>query len=206
MSKLAPVIDRPMISCIAEGLGPDGVSLFISGTEGARDINALHEHGITTVINCAVNLDINYADTLTHTESPGKCGAGNAAVRTYKVGLVDGGGNPIDMMLGAYFILESSLIQTLPERASYPNRKRGNVLVHCRGGRSRSVALVALFLHRQKPELFPTLDDSISHVRVARELHPDEWFETPKQTLIDAAEHAVKVLNLIEAGKAEKVS
>lgn len=201
MGKVAPVIERPMISFIADGLGPDGVSLFISGTEGARDIDALHEHGITTVINCAVNLDINYAETLTHAEASGKRGAGTAAVRTYKVGLVDGAGNPIDMMLGAYFILESTLVQTLPERASYPNRKRGNILVHCRGGRSRSVALAALFLLRQKPELFPTLSDAISHVRVTRELHPDEWFETPKQTLIDAAEHAVKVLKLIDESR-----
>lgn len=201
MSKLAPVIDRPMISYIADGLGPDGVSLFISGTEGARDIDALHEHGITTVINCAVNLDINYADTLTHAAESGKRGAGNASVRTYKVGLIDGGGNSADMMLGAYFILEGSLDQTLPERASYPNRKRGNVLVHCRGGRSRSVALVALFLHRQKPELFPTLSDAISHVRVTRKLHPDEWFETPKQSLIDAAERAANVLNLIDESR-----
>ena len=204
MSKKAPVIDRPVISLIAEGLGPDGVSLFISGTEGARDISALKGLGITTVINCALNLDINYADTITHAEEPGKVAAGSGPLKAYKVGLIDGPGNPIDMLLGAYFILEGALDQTMPERASYPNRERGNVLVHCRGGRSRSVALCSLFLHCQKPDQFPNLSDAISHVRVARKLHPDEWFETPKQPLIDAAEHAAKLLKQMRQDRATR--
>ena len=124
----------------------------------------------------------------------GRVAAGSGPIKAYKVGLIDGSGNPIDMLLGAYFILESALDQTLPVRPSYPNRQRGNVLVHCRGGRSRSVALVALFLHVQKPDLYPNLTDAISLVRVKRELHPDEWFETPKPPLIEAAEHAVRAL------------
>lgn len=192
MKKKAPVTDRPVISFIAENLGPDRVSLFISGTEGARDVATLKELRITTVVNCALNLDINYADTITHAPVPGKAAAGYAPIKAYKVGLIDGPGNPSDMLLGAYFILESALDQTLPERASYPNRARGNVLVHCRAGRSRSVALAALYLHLNKPEIYPDLSDAISHVRVARELHPDEWFETPKQPLVEAAEHAAR--------------
>jgi len=192
MKKTAPFIDRPVISFIAENMGPDRVSLFISGTEGARDIAKLKELGITTVVNCALNLDINYADTLTHEAELGKAAAGYGPIKAYKVGLIDGPGNPSDMLLGAYFILESALDQTLPVRASYPNRARGNVLVHCRAGRSRSVALAALYLHLNKPDIYPDLSDAISHVRTARELHPDEWFETPKQPLIDAAEHAVR--------------
>jgi|TARA_B110000211_G_C14078023_1_gene553105 hypothetical protein len=197
MTKKSPVIYRPAISFIADDLGPDQVSLFISGTEGARDVAKLKELGITTVLNCALNLDINYADTITHAQSDGKAAAGIGPIKTYKVGLIDGPGNPIDMLLGAYFILESALDQTLPERASYPIRARGNVLVHCRGGRSRSVALVALFLHAQKPELYPELADAISVIRTMRELHPDEWFETPKQPLIDAAEHAAQALQCL---------
>ncbi|WP_112322203.1 dual specificity protein phosphatase family protein [Oceanibium sediminis] len=197
MNRQAPVIDRPAISFIDNNLGPDKVSMYISGTEGARDVAKLKELGITTVVNCALNLDINYADTITHAAEQGKVAAGSGPVKTYKVGLIDGPGNPTDMLLGAYFILESALDQTLPERASYPNRDRGNILVHCRGGRSRSVALVALFLHLQKPEQYPTLADAIAHVRETRELHPDEWFETPKQPLIDAAEHAVRALRVL---------
>ena len=201
MTKKAPIIDRPAISFIANDLGPDRVSLFISGTEGARDVAELKELGITTVVNCALNLDINYADFITHAQDNEKVAAGSGPIKTYKVGLIDGLGNPIDMLLGAYFILESALDQTMPERASYPNRERGNVLVHCRGGRSRSVALVALFLHVQKPKLYPELADAISFVRTMRELHPDEWFETPKQPLIDAAEHAVQGLKYLRQSK-----
>ncbi|TNF19059.1 MAG: protein phosphatase [Rhodobacteraceae bacterium] len=194
MTKKAPVIDRPAISFIADDLGPDRVALFISGTEGARDIASLKDLGITTVVNCAQNLDINYAERLTHAPEDGKAAAGFGQMKTYKVGLIDGPGNPIDMLLGAYFILEGALDQTMPDRASYPNRERGNVLVHCRGGRSRSVALVALYLHVQKPGAYPDLADAIAEVRKMRELHPDEWFETPKQPLIDAAEHAARAL------------
>lgn len=200
MKKIAPVIDRPAISLIAKDLGPDQVSLFISGTEGARDLDLLAQHGVTTVVNCAVNLDFNYVTEPKFEADGNKCAAGSAPVRTYKIGLVDGPGNPEKMMLGGYYILESALTQTLPDKASYPVRARGNILVHCRGGRSRSVALVALFLHRQKPDLFPVLADAIAHVRETRELHPDEWFETPKQMLVDAAQHASDAITILENG------
>ena len=199
MTDKALSTDRPEISLICGNLGPDKISLFISGTEGARNIRKLSALGITAVVNCAVNLDINYAESVNYEASNGKAAAGVAPLRTYKVGLIDGTGNPVDMLLGAYFILESALKQIMPTRASYPNRKRGNVLVHCRGGRSRSVALVALFLHIQKPDSYPNLADAISFVREMRKLHPDEWFETPKQPLIDAAEQAVRSIHILRS-------
>jgi hypothetical protein len=198
MSITAPVFERPEISLIAEDLGPDRVKLFISGTEGARDVEALTELGVSTVINCAVNLDINYVDRPNLPEAGSKRAAGTAPFRTYKIGLVDGDGNPQKMMLGAYYILESALDQSLPRKASYAVRHRGNILVHCRGGRSRSVALVALFLHLQKRDLYPTLADAIAHVRVTRELQREEWFETPKQVLTDAAQHAADAIDLLD--------
>lgn len=201
MDRVAPVIDRPEISLIAEGVGPDGVSLFIGGAEGARDIEMLREFGITTVVNCAINLDINYVDAPDLRAERGKCAAGTAPVRTFKIGMVDGDGDPPRTILAGYYILEGALHQTLPDRRSYPVRRRGNILVHCRGGRSRSVALVALFLHHQQTDLYPTLADAISHVRKARELHPDEWFETPKQALIEAAQHASDAIRLLEQGR-----
>ena len=55
------------------------------------------------------------------------------------------------------------------------------MLVNCRGGRSRSVALVG-FLHVEMPERYPTLESALAHVRTQRDLQPDEWFETPKPT------------------------
>ena len=198
MTKFAPVYDRPTVSLISEGLGPDGVSLFIGGSEGARDLVLLEKNGITTVINCAVNLDINYVDVPNLPASAGKCAAGSGSVRSYKIGLIDGAGNPKKMLLAGYYILDGAMNQTMPDKPSYPYKERGNVLVHCRGGRSRSVALVALYLHRQQPNAFPELDDAIQHVRIMRRLREDEWFETPKPVLIEAARHAADAIKLLE--------
>lgn len=198
MAQVAPRYDRPAISLIATGLGEDGISLYIGGSDGARDVALLEAHGITTVVNCAVNLDINYVTDPVEVASPGKCAVGHGAVRSYKIGLIDGDGNPGRMMLAGYYILDGALKQVLPERASYPNRRRGNVLVHCRGGRSRSVALTALYLYRNQPETFASLDDALAHVRVARALREDEWFETPKPMLVEAARRASEAIDLLE--------
>ncbi|MEY4984049.1 MAG: hypothetical protein RIR62_2315 [Pseudomonadota bacterium] len=150
------------------------------------------------VVNCAVNLDINYvADPLIPAE-PGKCAVGHAPVRSYKIGLIDGPGNPVNMLLAGYYILDGALKQVLPERFSYPNRQRGHVLVHCRGGRSRSIALAALFLHKAQPELFPTLDHAIDHARLQRGLPEDEFYKAPKPVLIEAARKASAAIDLLE--------
>lgn len=87
--------------------------------------------------------------------------------------------------------MRSALLQQIPDKPSYGNRRRGNILVNCRGGRSRFVALVALFMHLECPERYPTLDDAIALIREKRPLHPDEWFETPKPSLTRLAEHAI---------------
>ena len=73
-------------------------------------------------------------------------------MRYYKLGLIDGPGNPETMMLAGFYLLRGAFEQQLPEKATYPRRARGNVLVNCRGGRSRSVALVALFLAVEMPD------------------------------------------------------
>ena len=75
------------------------------------------------------------------------------------------------------------------------------MLVNCRSGRSRSVALVALFLHKQQPILYPTIDRAIAVIREKRELRPDEWFETPKPMLYAAARRASEWIEMIENGK-----
>ncbi|XAZ26125.1 dual specificity protein phosphatase family protein (plasmid) [Sinorhizobium sp. B11] len=194
-----PVYARPAISLIAEGLGPFGATLFIGGGSGASNIGLLREHQITTVVNCAVNLDINYVTADEETADVRASGYGD--IRYYKVGLIDGEGSPDTMMLGAYYVLDGALRQTMPKRETYPFPDGGNVLVNCRSGRSRSVSLVALFLHKQQPHFYPTLDDALAIIRERRELHPDEWFETPKPMLYDAARRASEWIDLIEAQK-----
>jgi predicted protein tyrosine phosphatase len=96
-------------------------------------------------------------------------------------------------------LLDGAIRQELPEKRSYPQRDQGNVLVHCRGGRSRSTALVALYLHLNLPDKFPSLDMAIAHVREKRELHPDEWFSAPKPMLLDAARRAADIVHGLKA-------
>lgn len=192
-----PRYDRPHISRVYENLPGYGIDLYVGGREGASDIPLLKRHGITTVLNCAVNLDFNYVaepapDALNDVDF------GHAPIRYYKLGIVDGPGNPQTMMLAGYFQLKGALDQILPEKPSYSVRERGNVLVSCRAGRSRSVILVALFLHLRLPAEFPTLEDAINYVRGKRELRPDEWHETPKPMLIAAAARTARWARMIE--------
>ena len=185
----------PLLSLIAQGLDPYGADLFIGGTAAASDVDLLRRHGISTVVNCTINLDVNYVAGPDGGDANGApdalCRSGTAPFRVFKLGLVDGE-NPRGMMLGGYYILYGALHQTLPEKQSYPRREQGNVLVHCRGGRSRSVALVALYLHLRDPMRFPELENAIAVVREKRGLRPDEWFKAPKQALIDAALEAAR--------------
>ncbi|MCP1315794.1 dual specificity protein phosphatase [Halomonas sp. 707D7] len=176
---------RPPMSLIEPLLPGRGVALYIGDSDAASSPALLEEHGITTVINCAVNLDIDLVAT--GPAEPGRLAHGAGQFRYYKIGMIDGPGNPHEQMLAAYFILRAALDQVMPDKPSYPLRDKGNVLVHCRGGRSRSVTLVSLFLHLEMPSRYPTLESAVAHVRQARKLHPNEWFETPKPELFEAA-------------------
>jgi hypothetical protein len=199
MEQTSPKYDRPPLSLIEAGLPRYGVDLYVGGQEAAGDPALLGTRNITTVVNCAVNLDLNYA--ILASEVPGLV-HGQGAIRYYKVGLVDGHGNPATMMLAGFFLLRGALDQKLPEKPSYQWQARGNVLVNCRAGRSRSVALAGLFLHVEMPERFPTLEDALDHVRERRELRRDEWFETPKPMLIAAARRARDWIAMIDSDPA----
>lgn len=194
---------RPHISPIYTNLPGYGVDLFVGGREGASDVGLLKANGITTVLNCAVNLDFNYVATPAEISHDSRVDYGPGLIRYYKLGIVDGPGNPDTMMLAGYYQLRGALDQVMPDKASYPLRERGNVLVNCRAGRSRSVVLVALFLHLHLPQEFPTLESAIDYVRVKRELQPDEWHETPKPMLIASAARTAKWVQLIEAERAD---
>lgn len=201
----SPQYDRPHLSLIQKNLPGWDVDLYIGGREAASSPDLLERHGVKVVVNCAVNLDVNLVDTEQPVEE-GRVGSGPGVVRYYKLGLVDGAGNADTMLLAGYYLLRGALSQTFPDKPSYPRREKGNVLVNCRAGRSRSVSLVALFLHLEMPETYPSLASAIAHVREKRELHPDEWFETPKPELIHAVERAAEMIRLIEANKDRAVA
>jgi len=189
----------PKLSLIYEAHPHYGVDLFISGKEGASDLQLLRRRGITTVVNCAVNLDFNFVEMTGVVSDHEGSVYGPGEIRYYKIGLIDGAGNPDTQMVAAHYILKAALEQILPDKPSYPRRERGSVLINCRGGRSRSVAVVSLFLHLTLKKEFPTLDDAISFVRLRRELPLDEYYKAPKPVLADAARRAAGWIEMIEA-------
>lgn len=193
--------ELPKLSLIYEQHPLYGVDLFISGKEGASDLNLLRRHGITTVVNCAVNLDFNFVEHPQVVSDHEGSVYGPGEIRYFKIGLIDGEGNPETQMVAAHYILRAALEQILPEKPSYPRRERGSVLINCRGGRSRSVAVVALFLHLTLPLEFPTLEDAIGFVRVKRELPENEWYKAPKPVLADAARRAAGWIAMIDAAQ-----
>jgi hypothetical protein len=191
----------PKLSLIYEAHPLYGVDLFISGKEGASDLGLLRKNGITTVVNCAVNLDFNFVQQEKIVSDHVGSIYGPGEIRYYKIGLIDGVGNPQTQMVAAHYILRAALEQILPDKPSYPRRDRGSVLVNCRGGRSRSVAVVSLFLHLTLPDEFPTLDDAITFVRLRRELPADEYYKAPKPVLAEAARRAAEWIRMIDAAQ-----
>lgn len=188
---------RPPLSLIDRLPGWE-VDLFVGDSRALGAPSLLARHGVTTVVNCAVNLDVDLVTRPAPEAEPGaEFAIGQGGFRYYKFGLVDGPGNSPDQMLGAYFILRGALDQRLPNRPSYLNRERGNLLVNCRGGRSRSVALAALFLHVEAPDRYPTLDAAIALIRERRRLLPEEWREAPKPEMREAAARAAARLALL---------
>lgn len=190
---------RATISLIESDLPGWDIDLYIGGSDAAADMALLRTRNIKVMLNCAVNLDIDLVKDPQPEVASHLATHGAGHVRYYKLGLVDGPGNPEMMMLAGYHLLRSILDQELPDKPSYPLREKGNILVNCRGGRSRSVALVSLFLHLELPLRYPTLQAAIDHVREKRELHPDEWFEAPKADLVDIAERAAAMAKLLTA-------
>lgn len=201
----SPRYDRPHLSLIEKSLPGWNVDLYIGGREAVCNPKLLAAHDIKIIVNCAINFDVNFV-TGSQPDDKEILASGPGLLRYYKLGLVDDAGNSDTMLLSGYYLLRGALEQTFPERASYPHREKGNVLVNCRAGRSRSVTLVALFLHLEMPEIYPTLTAAIAHVRIQRQLHPDEWFETPKPQLIHAAEQAADMIRLVEAGKRRAIA
>ena len=191
---------RPPMSLVFPGSADGDPDIYIGGMDAAANISYLRAHCVGTVLNCAVNADIDYVERPYDPEAPADLNAyGYSPIRYYKLGLVDGPGNPPEMMLSGYFLLCGIVGQSMPDKPSYPNQRRGNILVNCRAGRSRSIGLLSLYLHLQHSGLFPKLDDALAHVRTAREIRPDEYFDAPNKYMIEAVEAAVAIVGRIDS-------
>jgi myo-inositol-1(or 4)-monophosphatase len=185
---------------LADGIGVDKVSLFIGDQIAASDDKLLRQHRIINVLNCAVNCDINYVDkTLDLTPGGINRVYGYAPIRTAKIGMIDGDGNDPILMFAAVHMLHGMLHQTFPEKKSYPVRQAGNILVHCRGGRSRSVAVAALYLHYMFPQQWPSLENLIDEIRHKRGIPQKEFDRVPTPGILH---NTVQVYAMLQSGKA----
>lgn len=187
---------RPPMSLVFPSSADGDPDIYVGGMDAAANISYLQAHGVGVVLNCAVNADIDYVVRPYDPEAPADLNAyGYSPIRYYKLGLVDGPGNPPEMMLAGYYLLCGIVGQSMPDKPSYPNQTRGNILVNCRAGRSRSIGLVSLYLHLQHSGLFPNLADALAHVRTAREIRPDEYFDAPNKDMIEAVEVVAAIVH-----------
>ena len=156
--------NQPLLWPVEEHVGPYDATLFIGNGTVACDGAALAAHGITSALNVAVNLP----------PAPVFLPDG-MLLRHSHVGLIDGRGNTVPHLMAAILALGGLLTQDSQGKAGYPAHRPGNTLVYCRGGRSRSVAVLALFLHLALTHRYPTLKHALDHLRATRGLdqsHP----------------------------------
>ena len=185
---------------LANGIGANNVSLFVGDQIAASDDKLLRQHNIVNVLNCAVNCDINYVDkTLDLIPDGDNRAFGYAPVRTAKVGMIDGEGNDPILMFVAVHLLHGMLHQTFPEKKSSPLRQSGNILVHCRGGRSRSVAVVALYLNHMFPQRWPSLEGLIDEIREKRGIPRGEFDRVPTAGIL---RNMAQVKEMFQSGRA----
>ncbi len=150
---------RPLLWAVEHHVGPYDATVFLGNGPAASDGELLAAQGITCALNVAVNLPL----------APLTLPDGMLLRRSH-VGLIDGRGNTAPHLLAAMLALAGLLTQDSPGKPSYPAHRPGNILVHCRGGRSRAVAVLALFLHLALTERYPTLKNAFDHLRAVRGL------------------------------------
>lgn len=169
----------PMLVQVLDKSGPHDLGLFIGNKSAANDGALLQEAGITSSMNIAVNLYLPPLDLPNGT-----------AIRRTHIGLIDGHGNNPSHLAAAVLALHGILDQDSPGKPHYPPHMRGHILVNCRGGRSRSLSVLALYLYWAHPDQFPTLEAAMQHIRNLRGLSR----EFPLSGMITLAHQAYKLL------------
>ncbi len=149
----------PLLLPVLEDTGPFKAVLYLGNRVAACDPDLLLTHDITATLNLAVNISI----------PPLSLKDGTAIRRTH-IGLIDGKGNSATHLLSAVLALDGIVHQICPGKPHYPPHRHGNILVHCRGGRSRSVMVLGLYLHKIRPDLFPAVHDALDHLRSLRNI------------------------------------
>ncbi|WP_198513211.1 protein phosphatase [Brucella pituitosa] len=148
-------------------------TLYVGNLTGASDPQAMLAENVTSSLNVSLNIHV------PEVQLPD-----GIHVRRAKVGLIDGEGNNVAHMAAAVLALDGLVTQASPGKPYYPAHRAGNVLVNCRGGRSRSVAVLALYLHLKDPSAFPDFEKAVSHIRVLRD-NGDHYPLPPMMALAD---------------------
>ncbi len=161
-------------------------ALFLGNVVAANDGPLLARHGVTQTLNLAVNADTPPLRLVDGTE-----------VRRAKVGLIDGPGNAVSHLVAAVLAIDGMLAQAAPGKPSYPPHRPGGLLVHCRGGRSRSVTALALKLHLTDFDEFSTFEAALRHLRERRGLGSDQ----PHPAMADLAHRALPLLRAFVGGR-----
>jgi hypothetical protein len=163
---------------------PVAGQLFLGNATAAADTGLLMAYGITQTLNLAVNID-----------PPALRLPDGTVMRHGKVGLIDGPGNTARHLSAAVLAIAGMLAQTAPGKPSYPDHRPGGLLVHCRGGRSRSVVALAVYLAWTDRASFPTLVAALEHLRTLRSLPADQ----PHIAMCRLADEVVDMLQQLPA-------
>ncbi|HBM59203.1 MAG TPA: protein phosphatase [Citreicella sp.] len=154
---------RPLLWPVDAAPGPGLSGLWLGNLAAAEEAQALQGAGITTTLNLAMNLN------------PGPLALPQGGhVRRHQIGLLDGPGNAPQLLAAAVLLIDGLASCYTPPKPHYPPHQPGGLLVHCRGGRSRSVTVLALWLHLRRGAQFPTLEAALAHLRQLRAL-PDSY-------------------------------
>jgi hypothetical protein len=151
--------EKPVAVAVHEVVHADGRKsmLFVGNQTAACDPGTLLSLDITSTLNVSVNIVV-----------PALQRADGIHIRRANVGLIDGNGNPASYLAAAVLTLHGLLNQDSPGKPHYPAHRYGNLLVNCRGGRSRSVTVLALYMHLTAPDQWPSLHAAIDHIRDLR--------------------------------------
>ena len=151
------------------------LEIFVGSWEAVKK-NTLLENRIMGVLNVAYD-----CDDIPPKNEEGKFHYFNMYYQLAKVGLIDGYGNNTSTMVAALYMADQ--LFTFPPHTPQPKLEnnyvpfnRGNLLIHCWDGGSRSITIAALYLYykfgvQYKKEKFQTFEDAYTYVINKRAPH-----------------------------------
>ncbi|GGG66470.1 protein phosphatase [Salipiger pallidus] len=149
--------DRPLLFPVQGTETAGFTGLWLGNLTAAEDGEALQEAGISASLNLAMNI------------FPGPLQRPDGTwVRRYQIGMIDGPGNAPQTLAAAVMLLDGLALTFTEGKPHYPPSTKGGLLVHCRGGRSRSVTVLALWLYWRQPERYPTFEAALDAMRTLR--------------------------------------